>query len=128
MPADAGAPDSFTTDTRYTCARTGETVSRTGKGLVYTGFQWRGRGAAAGGASADPWREVMTVERDWKTMSGRWFTGAYDETGIDVTLTRLTSEPVVFGASASALKTAAMAASLKIFGANLPVSVKPEEI
>ena len=49
----------------------------------------------------------MLVERDWKTMSGRWFTGAYDETGIDVTLTRLGSEPMVFGASAASLKSAA---------------------
>ena len=61
-------------------------------------------------------------------MSGRWFTGAYDETGIDVTLTRLGSEPVVFGASATALKTGAAAPALRIFGANLPASVKPEEI
>ena len=127
IAVDAAAPDSFTTETRYTFARTGETTTRTGKALVYTGFQWRGRGAAAG-ASADPWREVLTVERDWKTMSGRWFTGAYDETGIDVTLTRLSSEPVVFGASASALKTAAAAPALKIFGANLPAGVKPDDI
>jgi quinohemoprotein amine dehydrogenase len=124
---DAGAPDSFTTETRYTFARTGETVTRTGKALIYTGFQWRGRGAAAG-ASADPWREVMTVERDWKTMSGRWFTGAYDETGIDVTLTRLSGDPVVFGTSVSSLKTAAAAPGLKIFGVNLPANTKAEDI
>ena len=31
----------------YTIARTGETVSRTGKSLVYTGYQWRGRSGAA---------------------------------------------------------------------------------
>jgi quinohemoprotein amine dehydrogenase len=126
IAADASAPDSFTTDTRYTFARSGETVSRTGKALIYTGFQWRGRGAAAG-ASADVWREVLSVERDWKTISGRWFTGAYDETGIDVTLTRLSSDSTVFGTSVSALKTTS-ASSLKIFGANLPVGVKPEDI
>lgn len=127
IAVDAGAPDSFTTETRYTVARTGETMTRTGKGLVYTGFQWRGRGAASG-AAADPWREVMIVERDWKTMSGRWFTGAYDETGVDVTLTRLSGEPVIFGASAPALKTAAASPALKIFGANLPAGVKVEDI
>src|SRR4051794_17026198 len=70
IAADPAAPDNFTTETRYTVARTGETVTRTGKALVYTGYQWRGRGAAGAG---DPWREVMIVERDWKTMSGRWF-------------------------------------------------------
>ena len=47
----------------------------------------------------------MLVERDWKTMSGRWFTGAYDETGIDVKLVEAGGEPVVFGASVTALKT-----------------------
>lgn len=125
IAADPAAPDNFTTQTRYTVARTGETVTRTGKGLVYTGYQWRGRGAAGSG---DPWREVMLVERDWKTMSGRWFTGAYDETGIDVTLTRLGSEPMVFGASAASLKSAAATNGLKVFGANLPTNVTAQDI
>ena len=97
VTADPGAPDTFNTETRYTVARSGETITRTGKALVYTGYQWRGRGAAAG--SDAPWREVMFVERDWTQMSGRWFTGAYDETGIDVKLTRLSTDTVVLGAS-----------------------------
>ena len=92
-------PTRFTTETRYTVARTGETVTRAGKALVYTGFQWRGRGAPAAAATT-PWREVMFVERDRKEMWGRWFTGAYDEIGIDVKLVRLGSEPVVLGSSA----------------------------
>jgi quinohemoprotein amine dehydrogenase len=126
VTADAGAADSFTTETQYTIARTGETVTRSGKGLVYTGFQWRGRGSVAGSENA--WREVMTVERDWKTMAGRWFTGAYDEVGIDVTLTRLSGDPVVFGASVSALKTGTTSTAIKVFGANLPAGVKPEDV
>src|SRR5207253_1492696 len=115
VAADAGAPDSFTTEIRYTVARTGESVSRSGKALVYTGYQWRGRG--------NDWREVLFVERDWKEMWGRWFSGAYDETGIDVKLTRLSSDPVVFGTSATALKrgstgsTASSAQNVKIYGA-----------
>ncbi len=41
-------PDTFVTDDDATrSAKTGETASRTGKALVYTGFQWRGRGADA---------------------------------------------------------------------------------
>lgn len=141
LTADSDMEDSFNTETRYTFARTGETVTRTGRAIVYTGFQWRGRGAASGsgpstssgssrGSSTGdmPWREVMLVERDWKQMSGRWFTGAYDETGIDVKLVRLTSEPVVFGSSVTALKTASAAQPVKIYGANLPVTLKPEDI
>lgn len=124
VTADPSAPDSFNTETRYTFTRSGEVVSRSGKALVYTGYQWRGRGTAGD----EVWREVMSVERDWKTMSGRWFTGAYDETGIDVTLTRVTGEPVVLGASVTALKTGSAPASIKIFGANLPGAVTPEDI
>jgi len=120
IAADPGAPDTFTTDLRYVVARTGETVTRSGKALVYTGYQWRGRG--------NDWREVLFVERDWKTMWGRWFSGAYDETGIDVTLTRLAGEPIVFGTSVTAIKTGATGQSVRIFGSNLPASVKPEDI
>src|SRR5690242_12983178 len=67
ITADSSAPDSFTTDIKYVVARTGETVTRSGKAIVYTGYQWRGRG--------NDWREVMFVERDWTQMWGRWFTG-----------------------------------------------------
>ena len=123
---DTSAPDSFTTETRYTVARTGETVSRTGKGLVYTGFQWRGRGTVRG--SENLWREVMFVERDWKEMRGRWFTGAYDETGIDVTLVRLSGDPMVYGASVTALKIGSSVQAVKIYGVNLPAGPKVEDI
>lgn len=124
ITADAGSPDTFSTDARYTIARTGETVSRAGKAIIYTGYQWRGRGTIG----SDPWREVLFVERDWKEMRGRWFTGAYDETGIEVTLVRVGAEPMVFGTSVSALKTGSTTVPVKIFGANLPASVKADDI
>jgi quinohemoprotein amine dehydrogenase len=117
---DPGVPDTFTTEIRYTVARTGETVARSGKALVYTGYQWRGR--------ANDWREVLFVERDRRQMWGRWFTGAYDETGIDVTLTRNAGEPVVLGASVSAVKTGTTGQHVRIFGANLPASVRPDDV
>jgi quinohemoprotein amine dehydrogenase len=124
VTADSSAPDSFMTETKYTVARTGETVTRTSKALVYTGYQWRGRGASG----SDTWREVMFVERDWSQMWGRWFTGAYDETGIDVKLTRVTAGPVVLGTSVAALKTGASAQGVRIFGANLPASPQASDI
>jgi quinohemoprotein amine dehydrogenase len=71
---------------------------------------------------------VLFVERDWKTMWGRWFSGAYDETGIDVKLAKAGSDPAVYGTSISALKTATTAQPVRIFGANLPVGLKPEDI
>jgi quinohemoprotein amine dehydrogenase len=126
ISADSNAPDSFNIDTHYTLARTGEAVTRAGKAIVYTGYQWRGRGGLPG--SDNVWRESMIVERDWREMSGRWFTGAYDETGIDVKLVRLGSEPMVFASDVPALKTGSTARAVKIYGANLPATVKPEDI
>ena len=123
---DGSAADAFTTEVRYTVARSGEVVSRTSKGLVYTGYQWRGRGAAAG--SEAPWREVMFVERGWNEMWGRWFTGSYDETGIDVRLTRQSGAPIVIGTSAASLRTGTSTPALKIFGAHLPSTLRPEDI
>ena len=126
VSADPSGPDNFNIDTRYTVARTGETVSRAGKAIVYTGFQWRGRGGLPG--SDNVWREAMIVERDWKEMSGRWFTGAYDEIGIDVKLVRLGSDTLVLGSDVTALKTASTGRPVKIYGANMPSGVKPEDI
>ena len=84
IAADPAMPDTFTTETRFTFVRTGESVTRKGRAVVYTGFQWRGRGTVAAGE--DVWREVLAVDRTRREMSGRWFTGAYDELGIDVRL------------------------------------------
>jgi quinohemoprotein amine dehydrogenase len=126
ISADASAPDSFNVDTHYTVARTGETMTRAGKAIVYTGFQWRGRGGLPG--SDNVWREVMIVERDWKQMSGRWFTGAYDEIGIDVKLVRMSADAAVFGSDVMALKTGSTGRALKLYGANLPTNITAEEI
>lgn len=124
IAVDPASPDSFTTETKYTLARSGETVTRSGRGLVYTGYQWRGRGTVGN----QSWREVLFVERDWKNMWGRWYTGDYDETGIDVKLVRLSSDPIVFGTSVSALKTSSSAQSIRVFGANLPATLKADDI
>jgi len=126
IAADPSAPDTFATELRYTVARTGETVTRSGRGLVYTGFQWRGRSGTPGTDNA--WREVLAIDRGWREMAGRWFTGAHDEIGIDVKLTRLGSDPVVLGTSATALQTGSTVSSVTIFGFNLPATVTAADI
>jgi quinohemoprotein amine dehydrogenase len=126
ITADPSSPDMFVTETRYTFTRTGETITRKGRAVVYTGFQWRGRSS---GASADePWREVMFVDRPNRAMTGRWFTGAYDETGVDVTLTRLGADPVLLGTSVPSLKAGPGVTSLKVFGANFPPKLVPADV
>ena len=102
--------DEFTTETRYVRAKTGDVVARQGKAVVYTGFQWRGR-SFAGSSDQAGMREVMFVERNQRELSGRWFTGAYDETGIEVTLRRIGNDPIVLGLDSIALQTGANARS-----------------
>jgi quinohemoprotein amine dehydrogenase len=124
----AGAtPDEFTTAITMVYALTGERVMRTGQAIIYTGFQWRGRSSVAGDDSRDL-REVMFVDRDWRTIEGRWFTGAYDETGLDVRLDRLGSEPRVLGTERPALRVGSTSQSFRIYGVNLPSTLQPADV
>jgi quinohemoprotein amine dehydrogenase len=116
---DADTGD-FTTETTFTYARTGKTVTRRGRAIVYTGFQWRGK--------SDDFREVLFVDRDWRHASGRWFTGAYDEIGLDVKLARVGADPIVLGVAESKIKSGAAGQELHLFGANLPTRVAPADL
>src|SRR5205814_4362612 len=121
--ADGGEFDSEST---FTYARTGETVERTGRAIVYTGYQWRGesdQGAGAGGSN-NVWREVLFVDRDWRRASGRWFNGAYDEFGIDVELARIGGDPILLGVTNPMIKTGGSGQEIRIYGANLPARVQ----
>jgi quinohemoprotein amine dehydrogenase len=127
ITADPKEPDTFVTEARYTFARTGTTATRKGRSVVYAGFQWRGRSALMS-AEADPWREVMFVERTQKEMWGRWFGGGYDELGMDVTLMRVGTEPLVLGTSLASVKTSSTVPTLRIYGANFPARLTAEGI
>ena len=123
----AGSTDEFTTATTYTYARSGEQVSRTGRVSVYTGFQWRGR-STVGGAEASALREVMFIEPDWSSISGRWFMGGYDELGLDVTLQRAGATTTVVGLDHTGLRTGASGQTLKIYVANPPAAIAPRDL
>jgi quinohemoprotein amine dehydrogenase len=110
--ADTG---DFTTETTFTYARSGKTVTRRGRAIVYTGFQWRGK--------SDDFREVLSIDRDWRRATGRWFTGAYDEFGVDVRLVRVGADPVVLGAAEQRIRSGGAAQEVHIFGANLPAQI-----
>ncbi|HJO04455.1 MAG TPA: quinohemoprotein amine dehydrogenase subunit alpha [Acidobacteriota bacterium] len=116
----------FRTAATLSNPRTGNTTRRSGRAIVYTGFQWRGRSGAEGNPVGSL-REVMFVERDWRTMAGRWFTGAYNEIGIDVTLHRA-DVPLIAGVYPEALRSDGLVNELTIFGANLPADVTAADI
>ena len=123
----ASSPDEFTTEINLIYASTGDRVTRTGQAIVYTGFQWRGRSAQAG-KDESALREVMFIDRDWRTMDGRWFMGGYDELGLDVKLERVGTEPRVLGTNRTALRAGAAGQSLKIYGANLPSPLRAADV
>jgi quinohemoprotein amine dehydrogenase len=120
--------DEFTTKLTLRYLSNGSIVTRSGRGIVYSGYSWRGRSSSGNGKEPVENREAMFVSRDWSTMEGRWFWGAYDEFGIDVTLRRITAEPLIAGVNPTALKSPSSATQVHVYGANLPADIKREEI
>jgi quinohemoprotein amine dehydrogenase len=120
--------DEFTTKLTLRYVKDGSTVTRSGRGIVYSGYSWRGRSTSSDGKEPRENREAMFVSRDWSTMEGRWFWGAYDEFGIDVTLRRISAEPLIAGVNPVGLKTKTTGLQVHIYGANLPGDIKREEI
>jgi quinohemoprotein amine dehydrogenase len=125
IEAQPGAADGFVTKTTFTYAKTGQTVTRTGRGIVYAGFQWRGRATEGTG---DAWREVAVVSRDQNEISGRWFTGFYADMGLDVTLRRVMPGVLVTGTDVASLKTGTTGQTVRVYGANLPAKPLPADI
>jgi quinohemoprotein amine dehydrogenase len=118
-----GASDGeFVTQATYRYVDGGAVVRRNGKAIVYTGFQWRGRSTDPALRARDTvgLREVMFIEPGWQEMSGRWFNGAYDEMGMDVSMKRLGASPVVAAVAPRVLRAGARAQDVTVLGANLP--------
>jgi quinohemoprotein amine dehydrogenase len=128
------SPEDFVTRIELEYAATGATLSRTGKGIVYTGYSWRGRSTAPapGAVTADPsanpveWREALLISRDANTMDGRWFWGGYDEFGFDVHLSRIGTVPLLAGTSVFSLQSPSTT-ELKVYGANFATDLKPAD-
>ncbi len=116
--AKEGTEDEFTTEAKLVFARTGAARKREGKSIVYTGFQWRGR-SNEGPSDKDGMREVMFIDRNMSKMKGRWFTGGYDETGMDIQLERIGSGVSIAGLDRGAMQQGA-SGTYTVYGANFP--------
>jgi quinohemoprotein amine dehydrogenase len=125
--AQGASPEEVTTEVTLTYARSGARAVRKGRAIVYTGHQWRGR-STEGGNDETSLREVMSIDRDWQSMSGRWFTGGYDERGLDVTLKRASGQPSVLGVSRTALRAGMSGQSVTLFGAALPAGLAARDV
>jgi quinohemoprotein amine dehydrogenase len=127
--------DEFTTRIKLQSVKDGSVMSRSGQGLVYAGYSWRGRSRIAGGAKpaspddlAQEMRETMWFSPDQSRGEGRWFWGEYQEFGFDVKLERASSEPTLTGVDRFSLKTGSQGVRLKLFGDNLPAQIVPADL
>jgi quinohemoprotein amine dehydrogenase len=123
----AGGPDEFNTRVTLKYLKDGTTLARTGRGIVYAGYSWRGRSTSSGREPGEL-REVMFVSRDWAAMDGRWYWGGYDELGIDVQLKRISNDPVIAAVEPQALRSPSASEQVVIHGANLPNDIRAQEI
>ena len=107
----------------------GTRTNRTGRVILYAGYSWRGisNDPAAGSGDLGMLREVMFLSSDNETLSGRWFTGAYDEFGIEVRASKVRGDIHVSGTDKSRLLSGTTD-TLKIFGANYPDDLSGADI
>jgi quinohemoprotein amine dehydrogenase len=103
----------------------GSTEIRQGKAVVYAGFDWRG---SSQGSRLGDRKEVMMLSDDGSTFTGRFYRGAFGELGLDVTLSRLGSDPRIAGVSPPAVWAKSGAQTVRILGANLPSGLSPDEV
>ncbi len=69
----------------------GETASGQGAGILYTGYEWRGRSEVGSTTSL----QVMALAEDGTTMTGRSFLADQDAVGGQLTMTRLDASPQI---------------------------------
>jgi quinohemoprotein amine dehydrogenase len=117
----------ITTTSTVTFVREGNTLTAIGNSIVYTGYAWRGKSKtklmSAGFDVPSSIREVMSISRDQSQMEGRWFWGAYDEFGMDVTMRRAVEGPTVLGTNVSLLKAGSSGTEVQLYGDNFPQNV-----
>jgi quinohemoprotein amine dehydrogenase len=128
------ADDEFATRLTLKSATDATTITRSGQGLVYAGYSWRGRSKGTGAAGAAPddlakeARETMWFSPDQLWAEGRWFWGEYQEFGVDVKLVRASTEPVLIGVDRTMFKLGSQANRIRLIGDNMPAQVAPADL
>jgi quinohemoprotein amine dehydrogenase len=128
------AEDEFTTSITLKSVKDGSTLKRSGSGLVYAGYSWRGRSTAAakpGNAPDDvahDAREAMWFDPNQLEAQGRWYWGNYQEFGFNVKLVRASAEPAVMGVDITSLKTGSTGAKVRLIGDNFPANATAADL
>lgn len=103
----------------------GSIDERSGKGVLYAGYSWRGRSQ---GSELDELREALMLADDGASLTGRFFRGAYGEVGYDFTLSRIGGDPRLVAAWPRGLFAGGEEGVLRFVGANLPQRVDADRI
>lgn len=127
------AKDEFTTAVTLKSLKDGTTLTRTGSGLVYAGYSWRGRSSTGAKARtpddiASDAREALWISPGQQSAEGRWFWGEYHEFGFDVKLTRASVAPTLVVVAPYSLKAGAKGAKVTIYGGNLPTALAASDV
>jgi quinohemoprotein amine dehydrogenase len=134
VEAVKGIDDEFNTRVKLTSVRDGSAITRTGHGLVYGGYAWRGRSKGTPPANAAPddlgsdAREVLWISPDQSSAEGRWFWGQYQELGFDVRLQRAPADPMLVDVDRPSLKTGSQAARVRVIAQNLPAQIEAADL
>jgi quinohemoprotein amine dehydrogenase len=127
------AEDEFKTQVKLQSVADGSKIERSGQGLAYAGYSWRGRSKGAkpstvpGDLSAEM-REALWISPDQSHAEGRWFWGEYQEFGVDVTMTRAGSDPQLISLDRRSLKSGSKSQRVRLFGVNLPADVTAQDL
>ena len=114
--------------------KTGAVLKRTGTGLVYAGYAWRGRSKGPETAASAPddvfseAREVLWFAPDQSTAEGRWFWGKYQEFGFDVWLRRASTDPTLLMLDRASLKAGSESNRVRLIGDHFPTRVMPADL
>jgi quinohemoprotein amine dehydrogenase len=117
----------FMTRTILTSITDRSVLVRTGRGMLYGDYAWRGRSSGsspAGGVPGDPLteaREVMSFSAFPTSAEGRWFWGQYQEFGFDVHWQRDSAGPALLALDRSSLKAGSQGNRVRFVGYNFPV-------
>jgi len=126
-------PDDFKTDVTLKSLTDGSVITRSGTGIVYAGYSWRGRSKGAASPSTpdslqSSARETLWFSPDQSFAEGRWYWGEYHEFGFDVKLQRGSGAPAVLTTMPEALKAGAKNAQFKLVGTGFPDTIAPADI
>jgi quinohemoprotein amine dehydrogenase len=130
----ARADGSFNTSLSVRSIADGSRVIRTGYGVLYGGYAWRGLSKSTNVSKSAPddlsndAREVMTTAADAASAKGRWFWGQYQELGFDVSIRRASFEATLLGIAPPTLKAGSQSNRVRLFGDRFPAQLSLSDL